>query len=81
VPGWKLLGCGAYFAYVEHPFAGASDDLCRRMVDDCAVLMLPGTMFQPAGSPAGKRQMRIAFANIDRDGITTLFDRLAAWRP
>ena len=20
LPGWRLLGCGAYFAYVEHPF-------------------------------------------------------------
>ncbi len=26
LPGWKLLGCGAYFAYVEHPF---SDSLGR----------------------------------------------------
>ncbi len=79
--GWKLLGCGAYFAYVEHPFDMASDALCKRLVDDCAILMLPGTMFQPAGSAAGKRQIRIAFANVDTAGIAEMFARLAAFRP
>jgi aspartate/methionine/tyrosine aminotransferase len=79
--GWKLLGCGAYFAYVEHPFDMASDALCKRLVDDCAILMLPGTMFQPTGSAAGKRQIRIAFANVDAKGIAEMFARLAAFRP
>jgi len=50
-------------------------------VDDAAVLALPGTMFMPADDPAGERQLRIAFANIDRSGINTLFDRLAALAP
>jgi aspartate/methionine/tyrosine aminotransferase len=79
--GWKLLGCGAYFAYVEHPFDIASDALCKRLVDDCAILMLPGTMFQPEGSAAGQRQIRIAFANVDAAGIAEMFRRLAAFRP
>src|SRR6056297_3624063 len=30
--GWRLLGCGAYFAYVEHPFALPSDAAARRLV-------------------------------------------------
>jgi hypothetical protein len=34
----------------------------------------------PAGSEAGRRQLRIAFANVDRAGIGQLFDRLAALR-
>ncbi|MCT8160788.1 aminotransferase [Pseudoruegeria sp. SHC-113] len=74
--GWKLLGCGAYFAYAEHPFAMASDDLARALVRDAGVLLLPGTMFMPAGDPAGRRQLRIAFANIDATGIDALFSRL-----
>ena len=78
LPGWCLLGCGAYFAYVEHPFAIASDALAKRLVRDAGVLMLPGTMFQPEGAPDGARQLRIAFANIDRAGIGALFDRLSA---
>jgi aspartate/methionine/tyrosine aminotransferase len=81
LPGWRLLGCGAYFAYVEHPFAEASDALARRLVHDAAILMLPGTMFQPASHPEGARQLRIAFANIDAGGITELFRRLAQLHP
>jgi len=81
LPGWKLLGCGAYFAYVEHPFDMASDALCKRLVTDASLLMLPGTMFQPEGSAAGKRQIRIAFANVDASGIAEVIRRLAAFRP
>jgi aspartate/methionine/tyrosine aminotransferase len=78
LPGWRLLGCGAYFAYAEHPFAEASDVAAKRLVHDAGVLMLPGTMFTPEGSPEGARQMRIAFANADRAGIGALVERLAA---
>ncbi|NPD16252.1 aminotransferase [Xinfangfangia sp. D13-10-4-6] len=81
LPGWKLMGCGAYFAWVEHPFDLASDALCKRLVDDCAILMLPGTFFTPEGSDAGRKQIRIAFANIDREGIAEMFRRLADFRP
>ena len=81
LPDWKLLGCGAYFAYVEHPFDIASDALCKRLVAEAGILMLPGTMFQPEGSADGKKQIRIAFANADATGIAEMFRRLAAWRP
>jgi aspartate/methionine/tyrosine aminotransferase len=76
--GWKLMGCGAYFAYLEHPFAESSATLGRKLVQEAGILTLPGTMFVPADDPSGARQFRIAFANIDRAGITTLFDRLEA---
>jgi aspartate/methionine/tyrosine aminotransferase len=76
--GWRLLGCGAYFAYAENPLAEASDVLCRRLVAEAGVLMLPGTMFTPAGDAGGRQAVRIAFANLDRAGIGVLFDRLAA---
>jgi aspartate/methionine/tyrosine aminotransferase len=81
LPDWKLLGCGAYFAYVEHLFDIASDVLCKRLVTEASLLMLPGTMFQPEGSEAGKRQIRIAFANVDATGIAEVIRRLAAFRP
>lgn len=80
LPEWKLLGCGAYFAYVEHPFAAPSDQIARRLVHESSLLMLPGTMFQPKGEPAGQRQFRIAFANADTSGIGQMFARLAAFR-
>jgi len=76
--GWRLLGCGAYFAYAEHPFAAPSPGVAREILRQQAVLMLPGTMFMPDTDPAGARQMRIAFANVDASGIATLFKRLSA---
>jgi aspartate/methionine/tyrosine aminotransferase len=81
LPDWTLLGCGAYFAYVEHPYAIASDALCKRLVTEQSLLMLPGTMFQPPGSPDGLRQIRIAFANADTTRIADLFRRLGDFRP
>jgi aspartate/methionine/tyrosine aminotransferase len=74
--GWTLLGCGAYFAYVEHPFGIRSDELAKRLVKDAGILLLPGTMFMPDERPEGGLQLRIAFANIDRAGVGRLFDRL-----
>jgi aspartate/methionine/tyrosine aminotransferase len=80
LPDWTLLGCGAYFAYVAHPFDLPSDQVAKRLVHSSSILMLPGTMFQPEGSADGKCQMRIAFANIDTDGIAELFRRLTSVR-
>ncbi len=79
LPDWRLLGCGAYFAYVEHPYPMPSDQLAKRLVAEAGVLLLPGTMFTPAGDAAGKRQLRIAFANVDTTGIDQLFARLAGF--
>ena len=81
LPGWRLLGIGAYFAYVAHPFDLPSPDLARRLVAEAGVLMLPGTMFMPQGDPAGARHLRIAFANTDATGIAALGTRLATIRP
>ena len=78
---WRLLGCGAYFAYAAHDYPHPSPALARRLVEDQSILLLPGTMFRPADDPAGTREARIAFANADRDGIATLFARLAAFAP
>ncbi|MEM9434096.1 MAG: aminotransferase [Pseudomonadota bacterium] len=74
--GWQLLGCGAYFAYMAHPFDISSDALAQRMVSEIGVLCLPGTMFTPDDDPLGPRSLRIAFANIDRRGIGALYNRL-----
>lgn len=79
--GWKLLGAGAYFAYFEHPSPLPSDQLAQQMVREHAILTLPGTMFTPAEDPMGARTLRVAFANVDRREIGTLFDRLAQIAP
>ncbi|WP_439156456.1 aminotransferase [Yoonia sp.] len=75
--GWKLLGCGAYFAYLQHPFGISSADLAPILVQQAGVLLLPGTMFMPDDVAGGASQLRIAFANVDASDIAVLFDRLA----
>lgn len=75
--GWRLLGCGAYFAYVEHPFAEGAAQLAPRLVREAGVLILPATMFTPQGDPSGDRQFRVAFANSDRAGIAEFARRLS----
>ena len=85
LPGWRLRGCGAYFAYVEHDFIESAEALAQRLVRDAAILMLPGTMFAPArtqgGDGAAERQMRIAFANVDAKGLGVVVQRLRGVRP
>ncbi|HUF57073.1 MAG TPA: aminotransferase [Thermohalobaculum sp.] len=81
LPDWRVHGAGAYFAWVEPPFDLGSDRLARRLVDEQSLLVLPGTMFVPEGAEAGRRQLRIAFANADSAGLEALVDRLAAFAP
>ncbi len=74
--GWQLLGLGAYFAYVQHPFDISSADLAPKLVRDAGILLLPGTMFTPDSDASGQQQLRVAFANLDRAGVGTLMRRL-----
>jgi len=76
--GWRCLGAGAYFAYVEHPYDIPSPELAKLLVEKAHVLVLPGTMFRAPGDPTGLRELRFAFANADAAGLDTLMGRLAA---
>lgn len=85
LPDWQVLGSGAYFAYVRHPFESPSDVVAKRLVDDASLLVLPGTMFGPGRENGGTGQaeatLRIAFANADRAGLDDLVTRLKALMP
>ncbi|QBF32187.1 aminotransferase [Thalassococcus sp. S3] len=80
VQGWRLLGLGAYFAYLEHPFDMPSNALAPKLVEEAGILLLPGTMFMPDDDMSGARHLRVAFANLDRAGIGALFTRLKGLR-
>jgi aspartate/methionine/tyrosine aminotransferase len=70
---WRLVSIGAYFAYVEHPFAGErSTAVSKRLADQENLLTIPGDMFG-AGQ---ERFVRIAFANVSDDKIPTVLERL-----
>jgi aspartate/methionine/tyrosine aminotransferase len=71
--GYQLISCGAYFAYVRHPFRGsASIDVARRLADKQNVLCLPGSFFGPRQDD----YLRFAFANVESDRFEGLIDRL-----
>lgn len=85
VGDWQLRSAGAYFAFVEHPFAMRSDTLARALVERESLLALPGTMFAPLAEAGGdgraERTIRLAFANADMDGLDDCLARLRRFRP
>lgn len=80
VNGWRLLSSGAYFAFMAHPFDADSETVARRMVEDAAILTLPGVMFAPTLAQGGdgfaERTLRLAFANADAAGLAETMRRL-----
>ncbi len=82
LPDWRLRGAGGYFAYVEPPFDMPAERLARLLVERQSVLTIPGSMFAPPDDGWGAgRQLRIAFANVDRGGLAEAVHRLAAFAP
>lgn len=77
LPGWRAKGCGACFAWVEHPFGMPAPRLARRLVAGAGVLLLPATMFMAEAA----RHVRIAFANVGVAAIAALTGRLRGFRP
>ncbi len=73
---WKLKGCGAYFAYVEHPFSECSSIVTQKLLSKKAILSLPETIFTPTNKKIIKKHIRIAFANINSSQIKEMFKRL-----
>lgn len=78
--GWRLSGLGGYFAYLRHPFEAGATQVARHLLDTQAILCLPGTMFAPEGDAEAARHLRVAFANMDHEGLGDLFARLAQLR-
>jgi aspartate/methionine/tyrosine aminotransferase len=73
---WRLMGVGAYFAYVEHPLTHLGANAAPAILRDQAVLGLPGTFFAPPEMPGAQNHLRLAFANIDEKTIEILVERL-----
>jgi aspartate/methionine/tyrosine aminotransferase len=72
---YRLLSAGAFFAYVQHPFAGeAADQVARRLAQEQNLLCLPGTMF----GPDQEDYLRFAFANVEPEAMEELAARLVA---
>lgn len=74
--GWQLLSIGAYFAYVAHPFQGASVfAVAEKLAATRGVLGLPGPWF----GPGQESHLRLAFANVSVESIRDIPARLAGF--
>lgn len=61
-----LAASGAFFAWVRHPFSGLSGrQVARRLVDEAALLCLPGEVF----GPGLEGYLRLAFGNIHEQSV------------
>ncbi len=72
---YDLISCGAYFAYVKHPFDNLeAKSVAKMLAKKQNILCLPGTFF-------GENQesyLRFAFANASQTELSELGDRLIA---
>lgn len=73
--GYRIRSIGAYFAYVEHPFADRSArDVAMSLAAEQNLLCLPGSMF----GPDQERMLRFAFANVEAGVMPEIAARLSA---
>lgn len=78
LPDWQLESLGAYFAYVRHPCPDLpAARVAERLATERGVVGLPGSAF----GPGQQGHLRLAFANLDLDGIAALGSRLGGLAP
>ncbi|GAA5914213.1 hypothetical protein JCM6882_004752 [Rhodosporidiobolus microsporus] len=78
VDGWEVETGGGYFAYVKHPFPGASSELvASRLGALVGVVLLPGTFFSPPFEDVNDdRFIRFSIANVSEDILRQVPSRL-----
>jgi aspartate/methionine/tyrosine aminotransferase len=70
---FELVSCGAYFAYIKHPFVELSArQVAKKLAKQANILCLPGTFF----GPNQEQFLRIAFANASIEEMTLVEERL-----
>ena len=77
LPEWRIESVGAYFAYLRHPFPGATAQaVAERLATERGVLCLPGSYF----GPGQEGHLRVAFANVGAEVLAGLTGRLKGLR-
>ena len=73
--GWRIDGCGAYFAYARHPDPEiGSFRVAERLAVEAGVVTLPGAAF----GPEQEAYLRLAFANVESEAIEAVARRLSS---
>jgi len=71
---YRLISAGAYFAYIQHPFAEKARAVVRRLIEEHELLCLPGSYF----GQDQDRFIRLAFANVHERHFNEVIARLIA---
>jgi hypothetical protein len=71
---YRLISAGAYFAYIQHPFAETARAVVRRLIEEHELLCLPGSYF----GQDQDRFIRLAFANVHERHFDDVIARLIA---
>ncbi|MCG6889440.1 MAG: aminotransferase [Gammaproteobacteria bacterium] len=71
---YRLISAGAYFAYIQHPFAEKARAVVRRLIEEHELLCLPGSYF----GQDQDRFIRLAFANVHERHFNDVIARLIA---
>tara|TARA_X000000950_G_scaffold277077_1_gene365938 strand:- start:779 stop:1945 length:1167 start_codon:yes stop_codon:yes gene_type:complete len=70
---FEVVSCGAYFAYIKHPFVELSArQVAMKLAKQANILCLPGTFF----GPNQEHFLRFAFANASIEEMTLVEERL-----
>jgi aspartate/methionine/tyrosine aminotransferase len=74
---FHLAASGTFFAWVRHPWADLTGrQAARRLVDEAAILCLPGEVF----GPGLEGYLRLAFGNIRQEAIPEAVKRFRKMR-
>ena len=69
---FELVASGTFFAWVKHPFSGATGwAMARDLIEKAGLVTLPGEIFGPGMS----RYLRVAFGNITEELIPEAVSR------
>jgi aspartate/methionine/tyrosine aminotransferase len=75
---FQLAASGAFFAWVRHPWLEwTGRQAARRLVDEAAILCLPGEVF----GPGLEGYLRLAFGNIRAEAIPEAVRRFREMKP
>ena len=72
IEGITIRSAGAYFAWLEIDAADTSESIAQHWIEHLGILAIPGAHFSAQGP-----ELRLAFANLDTNGIETLGRRLS----
>ena len=78
---WKILGIGAFFAYIKYPMLISSKRFSELLLAEVSVLVIPGSFFETPETSLknGDQNFRLAFANVPNSCLVEVVERLKSF--